>query len=196
MVHCNAGALATSGIGTALGIIYTAVAREKTIHVYVTETRPLLQGARLTAWELTRSDIDACVICDTMAATFMPSAAAVIVGADRIAVNGDTANKIGTCNLAILARYFKIPFYVAAPLSSFDPVCPSGTDITIEQRAEQEMREFNGRLIVPDKARIENPAFDITPAELITAFITEHGVVHPPYPQTLPMILARCTPGH
>jgi methylthioribose-1-phosphate isomerase len=180
MVHCNAGALATSGIGTALGIVYTA-AHQKNIAVIANETRPLLQGARLTAWELTRNRIDTCVICDNMAATFMPSVSAVIVGADRIAANGDTANKIGTHGLAILARHFSIPLYVAAPTSSFDRCCRNGEEIVIEQRNEEEIRSFNGLNIVPAEACVANPSFDITPGGLITAFVTEVGIIRPPF---------------
>jgi len=195
MVHCNAGALATSGIGTALGVVYTAFLQGKKIRIIANETRPVLQGARLTAWELTRNDIETCVICDTMIATYMESVSAVIVGADRIAVNGDTANKIGTYNLAILAQYFRVPLYVAAPMSSFDPCCNSGSDITIEKRAEQEIRQFNGLQIVPVKARVANPAFDITPAGLITAFVTEYGIIDPPFVNTIPDTLDRHRKG-
>ncbi|MBN2620309.1 S-methyl-5-thioribose-1-phosphate isomerase [candidate division WOR-3 bacterium] len=185
MVHCNAGALATNGIGTALGIIYTAEQQGKAIRVIATETRPLLQGARLTAWELTRNNIETCVICDSMAATYMPSVEAVFVGADRIAANGDTANKIGTGGLAILAHHYHVPFYVAAPISSFDPRCVTGNAIPIEKRDEQEIRSFNGVEIVPLQACVANPSFDITPAELITAFITERGIIEPPFSKTI-----------
>jgi methylthioribose-1-phosphate isomerase len=185
MVHCNAGALATSGIGTALGIVYTAAEQGKMIRVIATETRPLLQGARLTAWELTKNNIETCVICDTMAATYMSSVTAVLVGADRIAANGDTANKIGTCGLAILAHHFHVPFYVAAPIPSFDPRCLTGNDIPIEKRDEEEIRSFNGLEIVPHQACVTNPSFDVTPAELITAFITERGIIEPPFSTTV-----------
>lgn len=192
MVHCNAGALATSGIGTALGIVYTAASQGKKIRVIANETRPLLQGARLTAWELTRNNIHTCVICDAMAGVYMDTVSAILVGADRIAVNGDTANKIGTYTLAILAAYFRVPLYVAAPLSSFDPDCMTGADIPIEQRDENEIRTFNNLSMTPEKAQVANPAFDVTPANLITAIITEHGIIKPPYSQTIPSLVNRC----
>ncbi len=181
MVHCNAGALATSGIGTALGVLYTAHQLGKRFVVYSCETRPLLQGARLTSWELTRNGIETYTICDNMAATFMPETDLVLVGADRIASNGDTANKIGTRGLAIIARYYKIPFYVAAPLSTFDFRIKTGREIPIENRPDDEIRKFNRRCIVAEKARIHNPAFDVTPARLITGIITEKGIIRPPY---------------
>jgi methylthioribose-1-phosphate isomerase len=185
MVHCNAGALATSGIGTALGIIYTKAMQKNPVRVFANETRPRLQGARLTAWELTRCGIDTCVVCDTMAATYIQQASAVLVGADRIAANGDTANKIGTHNLAILAKHFQIPFYVAAPTSSFDLSCAVGSDIIIEHREENEVRIFNDMIIVPEKASVLNPAFDVTPFALVTAFITERGVIYPPFAENI-----------
>ena len=181
MVHCNAGALATSGIGTALGVLYTAHQMGKRFVVYSCETRPLLQGARLTSWELTRNGIETYTICDNMAATFMPETDLVLVGADRIASNGDTANKIGTRGLAIIARYYKIPFYVAAPLSTFDFRIKTGREIPIENRPDDEIRKFNRRCIVAEKAGIHNPAFDVTPARLITGIITERGIIRPPY---------------
>lgn len=180
MVHCNAGALATSGIGTALGMIYTAKDQNKNPVVYVCETRPLLQGARLTSWELTKNGIETYVISDNMASTYMPEMDLAIVGADRIALNGDTANKIGTRGLAIIARYNAVPFYVAAPLSSFDFNIETGNEIPIEMRAEDELRKFNDKIIVADQAMICNPAFDITPAGLINGIVTEKGIVEQP----------------
>jgi len=185
MVHCNAGALATSGIGTALGVLYTAKKRGKKFSVYSCETRPLLQGARLTSWELTRNAIDTYTICDNMAATYMAQVDLVLVGADRIALNGDTANKIGTCGLAIIAKYYKVPFYVVAPISSFDFNIKSGKDIPIEIRCEEEIRIFNTKNIVAERARVCNPAFDVTPAKLISGIVTEKGVVRPPYNDTI-----------
>jgi methylthioribose-1-phosphate isomerase len=185
MVHCNAGALATSGIGTALGIIYTAYEQGNTMNVYANETRPLLQGARLTSWELTRHGIQTYTICDNMAASYMPRMDIVLVGADRIAQNGDTANKIGTLGLAIIARYFNIPFYVAAPISSFDRHTASGTGIPIETRSAEEVRRFHGQDIVAPAAQTCNPAFDVTPACLISGIITESGILKPPYEQSI-----------
>jgi methylthioribose-1-phosphate isomerase len=181
MVHCNAGALATSGIGTALGVLYTAQAQGKQCTVYSCETRPLLQGARLTTWELTRNGIETYVICDSMAATYMPDMDLVLVGADRIAANGDTANKIGTRGIAIVAQYYAVPFYVVAPVSTFDRACASGEGIPIETRCEDEIRRFNTRNIVAEHAKVCNPAFDVTPADLITAIVTEKGILHPPF---------------
>lgn len=185
MVHCNAGALATSGIGTALGVLYTARAQGKTLSVYANETRPLLQGARLTTWELTRHGIQTHAICDGMAAWYMKNMDIVLVGADRIARNGDTANKIGTLGLAIIARYFNIPFYVAAPLSSFDRHAGSATDIPIEMRDQAEVRCFNALNLVAEGSHVENPAFDITPSPLINGIITEKGILGPPYDQSI-----------
>ncbi len=185
MVHCNAGALATSGIGTALGVLYTAKARGKRFTVYSCETRPLLQGARLTSWELTKNGIETFTICDNMAATYMPQMNCVLVGADRIARNGDTANKIGTCGLSILAQYYKVPFYVVAPISTFDFSIKSGKDIPIEIRCDDEIRKFNTKNIVAERAKVCNPAFDVTPAGLITSIITEKGIIRPPYKDAL-----------
>lgn len=181
MVHCNAGALATSGIGTALGVLYTAKAQGKQCTAYACETRPLLQGARLTTWELTRNGIETYVICDNMAATYMPNMDLVLVGADRIAANGDTANKIGTRGLAIIAQYCAIPFYIVAPISTFDCTCGSGKDIPIETRCEDEIRRFNTKNIVAERAKVCNPAFDVTPADLITGIVTEKGILRPPF---------------
>jgi len=185
MVHCNAGALATSGIGTALGVLYTAKAHGKQCTVYSCETRPLLQGARLTTWELTENGIETYVICDNMASTYMPDMDLVLVGADRIAANGDTANKIGTRGIAIIAQYYAIPFYVVAPVSTFDFACAAGNDIPIETRCEDEIRRFNTRNIVAERAKVCNPAFDVTPADLITGIVTEKGVLRPPFKQSI-----------
>ena len=178
---CNAGALATSDYGTALGVLYKAKSQEKRIKVYACETRPLLQGARLTMWELLRNRIDATLICDSMAATLMNQKRIdkVFVGADRIAQNGDAANKIGTYNLAVLAKYHRIPFYVVAPSSTFDFALTSGAYIPIEQRSADEVRQVFGTKTAPINAKTYNPAFDVTPAELITAIITDRGVIDP-----------------
>jgi len=183
LTHCNAGALATGGYGTALGIIRAAVEAGKKVKVYADETRPLLQGARLTAFELLEDEIDVTLICDNAAATVMKQGLvnAVIVGADRIARNGDVANKIGTYGLAILAKQHNIPFYVAAPLSTCDFDVESGNDIPIEERDESEVRMFGQTLVAPEDVNVYNPAFDVTPHELITAIVTEKGVVKPPY---------------
>ncbi|KPK68621.1 hypothetical protein AMJ87_11620 [candidate division WOR_3 bacterium SM23_60] len=185
MVHCNAGALATSGIGTALGVLYTAQTQGKQCTVYSCETRPLLQGARLTTWELTRNDIETYVLCDNMVATYMPDMDLVLVGADRIAASGDTANKVGTCGIAIIAQYCAVPFYVVAPISTFDFACASGRDIPIEKRDEDEIRKFDTRNIVAERAKVCNPAFDVTPADLITGIVTEQGILHQPLKQSI-----------
>ena len=187
LTHCNAGALATSMYGTALAPAYIMQERGNKIAVYSDETRPLLQGARLTAWELSQSGIPVTSICDNMAGVVMAQqkVQAVIVGADRIASNGDTANKIGTYTVAILAKEHGIPFYVAAPLSTVDFAIENGTQIPIEERKEEEIRQFNGRQTVPDDAMVFNPAFDVTPENYITAIITEKGVAYPPFRQNL-----------
>ncbi len=183
LTHCNAGALATGGIGTALGVIYTAVSQGKRIKVYADETRPLLQGARLTAWELSRFGIDVTLICDNMAAWVMQQGKiqAILVGADRIAANGDVANKIGTYNLAVLAKHHGIPFYVIAPTSTFDLSLPSGAAIPIEQRDGTEVSEPLGRRVAPESISIYNPAFDVTPNSLIDAIVCENGIYRAPY---------------
>jgi len=183
LTHCNAGGLATSGYGTALGVFYAAQEAGKKLHVYADETRPLLQGARLTAWELAQSGIDVTVICDNMAASLMRKVKidGIFVGADRIAANGDAANKIGTYGLAISAARHGVPFYVVAPMSTVDMSLPDGDGIPIEERKEDEVRRGMGKQTVPDNAAVYNPAFDVTPAELITAIITEHGVAKAPY---------------
>ncbi len=183
LTHCNAGALATGGIGTALAPVYMAAERGQRVTVFADETRPLLQGSRLTAWELTRASIPVTVLTDGMAASLMQrgSIDLCIVGADRIAANGDFANKIGTYALAIVAKHHGVPFYVAAPTSSVDPAVPHGDAIVIEQRGEDEVRRSFGHLVAPEAAAIYNPAFDVTPAALVSAFITDRGVIRPPY---------------
>lgn len=187
LTHCNAGALATAGYGTALGIIRAAHELGKRMHVWVDETRPFLQGARLTAWELKRDGIPFTLITDNMAGMLMRSGRIdlVIVGADRIAANGDVANKIGTYSLAVLANYHDIPFYVAAPTSTIDLNCKSGDEIPIEQRDADEVRTIFGVRVIPPDIPAFNPAFDVTPNELITAIITERGVVRPPFGEGL-----------
>jgi len=180
---CNTGSLATGGHGTALGVVRSAVEKGKNIFVAACETRPLLQGARLTAWELMHDEIPFELITDSMAANYMQSkgADAVIAGADRVAANGDAANKIGTYSLAVLANAHGIPFYIAAPLSTIDMTVACGRDIPIEQRAAEEITEMGGRHIAPAGVNVWNPAFDVAPAELIAGLITEKGVVRPPY---------------
>ena len=181
LTHCNAGGLATAEYGTALSIFFTAQDRGRQLHVYVDETRPLLQGARLTAWELMQRNIPATLICDSMAAQVMREGRvqAVVTGADRIAANGDAANKIGTYALAILARHHQIPFYIAAPSSTFDLSIARGDAIPIEQRSADEITEGFGRRTAPAGVQVYNPAFDVTPASLISAIITERGVIDP-----------------
>lgn len=183
LTHCNAGALATAGYGTALGVIRAAREEGKTLHVYVDETRPVLQGARLTAWELLREGVPCTLIADNMAGFLMQRGKVdlVIVGADRIAVNGDTANKIGTYSLAILARAHGIPFYVAAPLSTIDPALPDGGTIPIEERNPDEVTHCGGVRTAPEGVAVWNPAFDVTPGNLITAIVTEAGLIQPPF---------------
>ena len=187
LTHCNAGGLATSDYGTALAVMFSAHESGKNISVYADETRPLLQGARLTAWELMQAGIDVTLICDNMAAQVMKEGKiqSVIVGADRIAANGDTANKIGTYNVAILANAHDIPFYVAAPTSTLDLSLETGDLIPIEQRAAEEVTEGFGSRTAPEGVKVYSPAFDVTPAHLITAIITEKGIAHPPYEESL-----------
>jgi methylthioribose-1-phosphate isomerase len=187
LTHCNAGALATCGYGTALGVIRAAIEQGHKIDVFADETRPFLQGARLTAWELMKDDIPTTVLCDNMAAALMRQGRiqAVVVGADRIAANGDTANKIGTYGVSILAKEHGIPFYVAAPWSTLDLATAHGDLIPIEQRAAAEVTHSNGRQMTPHGVSIENPAFDVTPAKYITAIITERGVLRAPYEQSI-----------
>jgi methylthioribose-1-phosphate isomerase len=178
LTHCNAGALATGGIGTALGVIYTCRDQGKTIRVYADETRPLLQGARLTAWELQQEGIDVTLICDNTAGMLMRQGKIdhVIVGADRIALNGDFANKIGTYSLAVLAKEHDVPFYVAAPYSTFDHELESGSRIPIEERSSSELTEGFGKRIAPEGIKVYTPAFDVTPHELVTYYITDRGL--------------------
>lgn len=187
LTHCNTGALATGGIGTALGVIRTAWEQNKFERCYATETRPLLQGARLTAWELRELGIPATLLPDTAAASLIASGKvqAVITGADRIARNGDTANKIGTYGLAALAARHGLPFFIAAPTSTIDPACPSGASIPIEFRASEEVGGFGPQRWSPPGIDAYNPAFDVTPGELIHAVITERGVATPPYPASI-----------
>jgi methylthioribose-1-phosphate isomerase len=187
LTHCNAGALATAGYGTALGVVRAAREQGKQVSVFAGETRPFLQGARLTAWELRKDRIPVTVIADNMAGSVLRAGqiACVIVGTDRTAANGDVANKIGTYPLAVLARRHNVPFYVAAPLSSIDLDCQDGTSIPIEQRAAKELTEFRGKPITPKGIEVFNPAFDVTPAELVSAIITERGIARPPYAKSL-----------
>jgi len=193
LTHCNAGALATAGWGTALGVIRSAVAAGKKISVWVDETRPFLQGSRLTAWELVQEKIPATLISDNMAGYFMSrkEVDAVIVGADRIAANGDVANKIGTYSIAVLARENGIPFYVAAPRSTIDLRCSSGGKIPIEERDPKEVREAMGRPTAPAEIAARHPAFDVTPARYVTAIVTEVGVARPPYVDSLAQVMEK-----
>jgi methylthioribose-1-phosphate isomerase len=186
MTQCNAGALATAGIGTALGVIRVAVDQGKKLHVLVPETRPYLQGARLTAWELQRGEIPLTLITDNMVGHIMKGGKvdAVVTGADRIAANGDTANKIGTYQIAVLAKEHHIPFYIAAPTSTFDLSIPDGDHIPIEERSAEEVTHLQGVRIAPDVA-VAHPAFDVTPARLIAAIFTEHGVAQAPFTESL-----------
>ena len=188
LTHCNAGALATAGYGTALGVIRAAVDSGKKIQVFADETRPFLQGSRLTAWELMKDNIPTTVISDNMAGAMMRQGKinAVIVGADRIAANGDVANKIGTYTVAVLAKEHGIPFYVAAPFSTVDLETPTGDQIPIEQRSSSEVTHLAGKQIAPDGVGVENPAFDVTPHQYVTAIITERGIAREPYQQSLP----------
>jgi methylthioribose-1-phosphate isomerase len=187
LTHCNAGALATAGYGTALGVIRGAVEAGKHVTVLADETRPFLQGARLTAWELVRDGIDTTVITDNMAGALMHQGQVdmVVVGADRIAANGDTANKIGTYTVAVLAQEHSIPFYVAAPLSTIDLQTPDGQQIPIEERSAREVTHLGGSQLTPVGARIRNPAFDVTPHHLIAGIITERGIFRAPYIESL-----------
>ena len=187
LTHCNAGALATAGYGTALGVIRAAVEQGKKIHVYADETRPFLQGSRLTAWELMKDGIPTTVISDNMAGAMMKQGkiGAIVVGADRIAANGDVANKIGTYTVAVLAKEHSIPFYVAAPISTVDLATSDGSGIPIEQRNVKEVTHIAGKQMVPDGVSVENPAFDVTPAKYVTAIITERGIARAPYQDSL-----------
>jgi len=191
LTHCNAGALATVDYGTALGVIRAAMESGKRIRVFADETRPYLQGARLTAWELMKDGIEVYVITDNMAGWLMKKGLidAVVVGADRIALNGDTANKIGTYSLAVLAKRNNIPFYVAAPVSTIDPTIKSGEEIPIEERRPEEVTHCGGNRIAPEGVKVLNPAFDVTENTLITAIITEKGVIRPPFEENIKKIL-------
>jgi methylthioribose-1-phosphate isomerase len=191
LTHCNAGALATAGFGTALGVVRAAAEQGKKVAVLADETRPFLQGARLTAWELLRDGIDTTVITDNMAGAMMRLGQVdlVIVGADRIAANGDVANKIGTYGVAVLAKEHGIPFYVAAPLSTLDSTTPDGSAIPIEERDGREVTHMGGARLTPDGARVRNPAFDVTPSNYVTAIITERGIAKPPYLESLAQLV-------
>ena len=193
LTHCNAGALATAGYGSALGVIRAAVEQGKKIAVIADETRPFLQGARLTAWELVRDGIHTTVITESMAGPLMRSGEIdlVVVGADRIAANGDTANKIGTYTVAVMAKEHAIPFYVAAPLSTIDLSTPDGDHIPIEERDQREVSHLGASQLTPAGANIRNPAFDITPHRYITGIITERGILHPPYSESLKQAFAK-----
>lgn len=187
LTHCNAGALATGGYGTALGVVRAAHEEGKDIHVFVDETRPVLQGARLTAWEMTKESIPATLITDNMAGFLMKQGKInlVIVGADRIAANGDAANKIGTYSLAVLAKEHGVPLYIAAPLSTIDMALHSGDEIPIEERDNTEVSQFHGVRTAPEGVAVYNPAFDVTPHRYITAIITEAGIARPPYKESI-----------
>ena len=192
LTHCNAGALATAGYGTALGVIRAAVEEGKRIRVLADETRPFLQGARLTAWELWKDNIDVCVISDNMSGAFMRQGLidCAIVGADRIARNGDVANKIGTYTVAVLAAQHEIPFYVAAPVSTLDMSIAGGSEIPIEQRDPSEVTSFGGVRVVPEEVSAFNPAFDVTPNQFVSAIITDRGIARPPYDVSLAALVA------
>ncbi|MFV0444085.1 MAG: S-methyl-5-thioribose-1-phosphate isomerase [Planctomycetaceae bacterium] len=195
LTHCNAGSLATAGDGTALAVIFAAAAAGKQVHAYADETRPLLQGARLTTWELQQRGVPVTLICDSVAATVMREGKiqAVVTGADRIAANGDAANKIGTYSVALLAKAHNIPFYVAAPSSTFDMSLPDGGQIPIEERDAAEVTHGFGRVTAPDGVDVYNPAFDVTPADLIAAIITERGLIQPVNRETVAATLqSRC----
>ncbi|MDP8262184.1 MAG: S-methyl-5-thioribose-1-phosphate isomerase [Candidatus Ancaeobacter aquaticus] len=191
MTHCNAGALATAGMGTALAVMYAAHEQGKKFAVYADETRPLLQGARLTAWELKESGIDVTLICDNMVGSVMKNKGVdcVIVGADRIAMNGDTANKIGTYNIAVLAKHHNIPFYIVAPISTVDSCIETGSEIPIEERGPEEITHGFGKRTAPLDIKTFSPAFDVTPGELITAIVTERGIVWPPYNENMKKVM-------
>jgi methylthioribose-1-phosphate isomerase len=187
LTHCNAGALATAGYGTALGVVRAAVEAGKNIHVYADETRPFLQGARLTAWELDKDNIPVTVITDNMAGYFMRNGTidCVVVGADRIAANGDVANKIGTYSVAVLAKENGLPFFVAAPVSTVDLAIADGSGIPIEERGPEEVQEIQGVRLTPRNVGAANPAFDVTPNRYVSAIITDRGLAQPPYRETL-----------
>ncbi|OGX11532.1 MAG: S-methyl-5-thioribose-1-phosphate isomerase, partial [Omnitrophica bacterium RIFOXYB12_FULL_50_7] len=190
LTHCNAGGLATSGYGTALAVFYAMKEKKIPFFVYADETRPLLQGARLTAWELMKSKIPSTLICDNMAASLMLAGKidGVVVGADRIAMNGDTANKIGTYGVAVLAHVHKIPFYIAAPSTTFDLKAKTGKDIPIEERASHEISHIHGKQLAPTNMKTFNPAFDVTPHQYISGIITEAGVLRAPFNRSIEKI--------
>jgi len=193
---CNAGALATADYGTALGVFYSAKRQGKKFSVYSLETRPLLQGARLTCWELLREKIDTTLICDNMAASLMSKGKVdiILAGADRIASNGDTANKIGTYMLAVLAKHHRVPFYIVAPSSTFDLTIRSGKQIPIEERKAEEVTHFAGVATAPKGVKVYNPAFDVTPAKLITGIVTQYGIISPPYVKNILVSLRGAVP--
>lgn len=193
LTHCNAGALATAGYGTALGVIRAAAESGKRVAVLADETRPFLQGARLTAWELVKDGIDTTVITDNMAGAMMRQGRVdlVVVGADRVAANGDTANKIGTYTVAVLAKEHNIPFYVAAPISTIDLATPDGSHIPIEERNDREVTHVGSSRLTPEGARVRNPAFDVTPGRYVTAIVTERGIARPPYSESLATLVNR-----
>ena len=193
LTHCNAGALAVSELGTATAPMYLAHSAGVAFRVYAAETRPLLQGSRLTAWELTRAGVDITLICDTMVARMMAEGAIdlVLVGTDRVTRNGDVVNKIGTSGIAIMARHFSIPFYVACPSSTFDPETADGASVVIEERGAEEVRSVFGRATAPAGVKVRNPAFDVTPHELVTAFVTDAGLLSPPFDQSLLQLAPR-----
>ncbi|MGH9062797.1 MAG: S-methyl-5-thioribose-1-phosphate isomerase [Acidimicrobiales bacterium] len=195
LTHCNAGSLACAGYGTALGVVRAAHEAGRRPSVWVGETRPVLQGSRLTAWELVRLGIPATVVVDGAAGSLMAAGRVdcVVVGADRVAANGDVANKIGTYSLAVLAHHHGIPFLVAAPVATLDPACPTGAAVPIEERGEEEVAVLAGHRVVPDGTAVHNPAFDVTPAGLVTAIVTEEGVVRPPFPEVLARLTAATT---
>ena len=195
LTHCNAGALATAGYGTALGVVRAAAEQGKKIAVLADETRPFLQGARLTAWELVKDGIDTTVITDNMAGAMMRlgNVDLVVVGADRIAANGDVANKVGTYGVAVLAKEHGIPFYVAAPISTVDLATADGSGIPIEERPNKEVTHVGSSQLTPEGARIRNPAFDVTPSKYVTAIITERGIARPPYSESLAALVNRAT---
>jgi methylthioribose-1-phosphate isomerase len=197
LTHCNAGALATCGYGTALGVIRAAIEQGKKIHVYADETRPFLQGSRLTAWELMKDGIPTTVISDSMAGAMMKQGkiGAIVVGADRIAANGDVANKIGTYTVAVLAKENGIPFYVAAPFSTIDLETPDGSKIPIEQRDAREVTHVGGKQMVPTGVQVENPAFDVTPAKYVSAIVSERGIARAPYEDSLRKLAEEATVG-
>lgn len=197
LTHCNAGGLATAGYGTALGVVRGAVEAGKKVRVLADETRPFLQGARLTAWELMRDGIDTTLITDSSAGSLMRAGEVdlVVVGSDRIAANGDVANKIGTYSVAVLAKENGLPFYVAAPMSTIDFDCPDGDSIPIEERDPREVTEWQGTRVAPDGVGVRNPAFDVTPARYVSAIVTERGTARPPFPQSLAALRSRDRPA-